>query len=350
MDARLQAKFEARKKDGFLRKKDREAAIAERFEEAVQELIESAGMRYEAEPKINNKTPDGVIHHANARVYIEAVCAQGPDQFKDERGEVDLCRLLSPKLIEQDLHIHLSYETVRKDEWGFDQDHRATELREPLSKTDASSAFTQVRAITSEPPDQYGDWSNEIEIRERKLSAFVSRYSGKPGQLHTGHSICAVGFIKNASKGGHVSNRYTADRNRITRKIKKYKPNTLDGWPLIVALYSQDAWTHDMAAEVAYGTAYTSLSLAQDPDTGKTVTADTQTILIPDGIWCDERGNQRRHLAAIWIFNSWDTAKDLPLLAINPFLEDEEVKRAIPKRVMDVSMVCRPKPDSRVFT
>ena len=62
MDAKLQEKFDARLKDGFLRKKDRTEAVSERVEETVQELVESAGMRYQPHPEINNKTPDGMIY------------------------------------------------------------------------------------------------------------------------------------------------------------------------------------------------------------------------------------------------------------------------------------------------
>ena len=348
MDTRLEAKFEALLKDDFLRRKDREAAIAERFEEVVQELAESAGMRYESKPRINNKTPDGVIHHAAGRVYIEAVSAQGPDQFNDQRGEVDLCRLLSPKLIPQKLHLHLSYRTVRKDQRGIDQDHQAAILREPISRKDADSVLKQVKAITQEPPGQQGAWSGEVEIKKRKLRTHVSQHPGRPGKRHVGHSRCAVEFVKPARIGGNISDRYKADRKRITRKIEKYKRETLNGRPLIVALDSQDTRTYEEAAAVAYGTAYPSLT--QDPESGQTMTAGAQTGPMQDGIWADTRGNQRRHLAAIWIFNSWNTAKDLPLLAINPFLEDAEVERAIPQRMMDVSMVCRPRPDGRTFT
>ena len=351
MDARLHAKLEERcTKDGFLRKKDRETAIAERFEEVVQELIESTGMKYEAKPEINNKILDGMICHKNGRVYIEAVCAQGPDEFNDERGEVDLCRMMSPKLIEENICVILSYKTTAKDEWGYDKVHTAKELKNPISNANANYLLTQIQAMTSEQPDEHGDWTSEIEIRERRLSAFVSRYSGKLGQSHIGHSECAVGFIKDASKGGHVSDRYKSDRKRIVRKIRKYRPSTLDGWPLIVALGSKDAWTHEETAKIAYGTTLESVSLAQNPESRKMVTTGTQTILMRDGIWSDTQGNHRMNLAAIWIFDSWDTANELPLLAINPFLEDEEIDRAIPKRMMDVSMICRPRPDGKVFT
>ena len=92
MDAKLEAKFKARMKNDFLTEKDRQAAISERFEEVVQELIEAAGMQYQPHPKINNKKPDGVIHHDRGRTYIEAVCAQGPEQFREKKGEVDLCQ------------------------------------------------------------------------------------------------------------------------------------------------------------------------------------------------------------------------------------------------------------------
>ena len=297
-------------------------------------------MRYELKPMINNKKPDGVIYHEHGRVYIEAVCAQGPDEFRDKRGEAELCRMISPRLIEQGLLVWLSYETIKKDEWDVDQVHRATELKEPPSKADADSVFKQVQEMTSEPPDQYGDWSGEIEIRKRKVSAHVSRrHLNKPRSAHIGHTACAVGFTKDPSKGGDIGDRYKADRDRITRKIRRYKPATLDGWPLIVALYSQDAWDHELAAAVVYGTTYPALTMARDADNGKTVAIDAREILMPDGIWSDERGNHRRHLAAIWIFCSWDTANELPLLAANPFLEDEDIDHAIPKRMRDVSMI-----------
>ena len=75
MDARLRGKFEARLKDGFLRKRDRTDAVSERFEEAVHELVESAGMQYQPHPDINNKRPDGVIHprapaRLTSRLYV----------------------------------------------------------------------------------------------------------------------------------------------------------------------------------------------------------------------------------------------------------------------------------------
>ena len=148
MDAKLQEKFEARLKDGFLRKRDRTEAVSERFEETVQELVESAGMRYQRHPEINNKTPDGVIYHETGRTYIEAVCSQGPEEFNDTRGETDLCRLMSPGLIERNLMVMLSYETEKNDEWGFAHTLRATTLEDPVSRAEASSALEQVLSIT----------------------------------------------------------------------------------------------------------------------------------------------------------------------------------------------------------
>ncbi len=350
MDAKLQEKFEARLKDGLLRKKDRTEAVSERFEETVQELVESAGMRYQPHPEINNKTPDGVIYHANGRTYIEAVCSQGPEEFKDARGETDLCRLMSPGLIERNLSVMLSYETEKKDEWGFAHTHRAVALEDPVSGADSSSALEQVVAITQESPDNPEEWSGEIEIKGRQLEAHVWKCPTDPGQVHMGHSSCAIGFTKSASGGSDIGDRYKDDRNRIIDKIKTYKQETLDGWPLIVALYSHDAWDHELAAEIAYGTSVTSISLAKSPSGGPAIAKGVRKELMPDGIWSDERGNHRRHLAAIWIFNSWDTANKLPLLAINPFLEDRDIEKAIPKRIMDVSVVCRPRMDAKTLT
>ena len=350
MDARLREKYEARAKLGFLKKKDRIEVLSERFEEAVQELVEGTGMQYQPHPKVNSKTPDGVIFHENGRTYIEAVCSQGPEEFDDARGESDLCIMLSPRLIEQNLTIHLSYETTEEDEWGFEHVRRDATLEDPLSKADTESAFAQVQAMTSQPSDKYGGWSGEIEIRGRKLGVHAWKRSSEPIQVHIGHCSCAVGFTKNASKGGHISDHFKDDRKRIIRKLKKYKPDTLDGWPLIVALYSHDAWDHELAAAIAYGTSVTSIGLAENPDGGPAIATGVWEELMTDGIWNDERGNHRGHLAAIWIFNSWDTANDLPLLAINPFLEDPDIKRAIPKRMRDVSVVCRPKPDDKTLT
>ena len=350
MDTRLWEKYEARAKHGFLREKDRIETLSERFEEAVRELVESAGMQYQPHPTVNNKTPDGMIHHENGKTYVEAVCSQGPDEFNDERGETDLCRLVSPRLIEQNIFIILSYETIEEDEWGFEHVRRAATLEEPLSKADACSALTQVQTITSDPPDDNDGWSGEIEIKGRKLSVHAWKSSGEPSQGHISHSACAVGFTKNASKGGNAGDRYKDDRNRIIEKVKKYRPETLEGWPMIVALYSHDAWDHKLAAETAYGTTYPALSLAKGTDGGEFEVVDVRTILMTDGIWNDERGNHRRHMVAIWIFNSWDTAKKPPLLAINPFLEDRDIERALPKRMRDVSVVCRPRPDGNVYT
>ena len=63
MDARLLEKCKLRVKGDFVTDKDMTAAISERFEEVVQELIESAGMQYEVHPKLNGKEPDGAIYH-----------------------------------------------------------------------------------------------------------------------------------------------------------------------------------------------------------------------------------------------------------------------------------------------
>ena len=350
MDARLQVKFEERAKDGFLRKRDRIAATSKRFEEVIEELVDAAGMRFEPEPMVNGKRPDGVIHHDRGRVYIEAVCAQGPDAFNDERGEVDLCAMLSPKLIEQNLHMYLSYETLTEGELGASHVLHAKPLKESVSSDDAASVFKEVQVITQEAPSLSGSWQGEIEIRGSKLTAYIHQQEQEITNVHIGHSACAVAFIKNGSRSGLVSNRYEDDRNRVRRKIKKYCLEGLEGYRLIVALFSQDAWTHESAAAVAFGTIYPKLSLTEDPNSGELVPIGTSNVLLPDGIWYDAFGRHQTHLAAIWIFNSFDTANNLPLLAINPFLDDQEVQRAIPKRLMDVSVVCRPRLVGGVYT
>ena len=40
---------------------------------------------------------------------------------------------MSPGLIERKLSVMLSYETERKDEWGFAHTHRAAVLEDPVS-------------------------------------------------------------------------------------------------------------------------------------------------------------------------------------------------------------------------
>ena len=139
---------------------------------------------------------------------------------------------------------------------------------------------------------------------------------------------------------------HVKSRDRIRRKIKRYKPNTLDGYPLIVAMYDPGTWTDDFAAEIAYGTTYAKLHL--NPRTGESLGADT--VLMQDGIWRDEYGEHARHMAAIWMFHSMQTADNPPFLAVNPFLEVEEVRRLIPARMFDVSRVCHPRPDGGLYT
>ncbi len=350
MDARLLEKCKLRVKDDFVTDKDMTAAISERFEEVVQELIESAGMQYEVHPKLNGKEPDGAIYHDSGTTYVEAVCAQGPDQLREKKGEVDLCLLASPNLIEASLHATIQYETTERDEWDIERTCSAKELTDPLSRADAESMIDQVTILTQAETDQSGGWKGEIEIKGRRLIAYIDPHTHEYKSQHIGHCKCAVFFAKGTSSSGHVSEQHISDRERILRKIKKYTPQTLNGHPLIVALCSNNSWGHDMAAEIAYGTTYSSINLAENPVTGETETVGVKQILMPDGIWCDEKGNHKRHLAAIWIFDSWDTANNLPLLAINPFLKDEEAYKAIPKRIRDVSVVCWPKPDGKLFT
>ena len=291
--------------------------------------------------RISKKTPDLLIHHEHGVTFVEVVSATGPDEFSDKRGEVDLCRMVSPGLYDEGLFLHLSYDTVEIDEWNIKRDRTAPALIDPLSKAVGNSVLEQILSIALREPDKYRDWHAEIEIRGRKLEAFVHRFLDEPGQIHMGHTTCAVGFIKNASKGGHIEDHLKADRNRVIEKVKKYTPDALGNIPLIVALFSHDAWTHEEAAKIAYGTTHPAVSFVASPDSGDLLPVSTREILLPDGIWCDLCGNHRRHLAAIWIFNSWDTANNLPLLAINPFLEDKDFEKAIPKRMRDVSIVCR---------
>ncbi len=300
--------------------------------------------------EISKKTPDFLIDHEHGWTFVEAVGATGPGEFSDKKGEVDLCRMVSPGLYNEGLFLHLSYDTVEIDEWDIERDRTAPALIDPLSIVDGNSVLEQIFSIALREPDKYGDWHAKIEIKGRELEAFVHRFLDEPGQIHMGHSTCAVGFIKEASRAGHIGDCYKADRNRVIEKVKKYTPDALGNIPLIVALFSHDAWTHEDAAKIAFGTTYPVLSLIPDPDSGDHLPGSTREVLLPDGIWCDLRGNHRRHIAAIWIFNSWDTANNLPLLAINPFLDDNEVARAIPKRLRDVSVVCRPRPVGMVFT
>ena len=314
MDERLRLKFEELAAGGFLTRENQTAAVSERFEEAVQELVEAAGMRYERHPEINGKRPDGVIHHGSNRIYLEAVCAQGPDEFRHKRGELDLCRMLSPQLIEAGLRVHLSYDTVTEARRYSERYLRATPLEDPLSKAYADRVLAQVQAMTTEPPDASGDWKGDVEVQGRALRAYVWESSDVPVQTHIGHSACAVGFIKNASKGGHVSEYHRADRERIIGKAKRYTSGTLDGYPLIVALDSDNARTPGMAAEIAYGTSHSSRPLHEDSDSGDFVPGQAYTVLMQDGLWRDGWGTHRRHLAAVWIFHSWDTARELPLL------------------------------------
>ena len=350
MDARLKEKYETRLKDGFLRNTDRQMALSERFEETVQELIESSGLKYQPQPEINNKKPDGVIHHHLGKTYIEAVCAQRPEELNDEKGEVDLCKAISPKLIDQNLRIHLSYQNSQNDESETDRERQATAFKNMLSQKHANSVFRQVQNMTSAPPDQYGVWTGQIEVRKHRLNVLISNHQGQPIPVHIGHSACAVGFIKTARRGRNAGDRYKADRKRVIRKIEKYKLTTLEGFPLIVAIYSQNAWSADQAAEIAYGTTYDQLNLQMDANSDRLLTRGSQNILVPDGIWSDRHGRQRMNLAATWIFHSFDTTEDLPFLAINPFLEDKDLDQAIPKRLRDISIICRPRPDGKMFT
>ena len=56
------------------------------FEEALQEFMESAGLRCERNPETHGKTPDFLVWHGNNPLYVEAVCAQGPPAFEHKRG------------------------------------------------------------------------------------------------------------------------------------------------------------------------------------------------------------------------------------------------------------------------
>ena len=348
MDERLREKFERLQKDGFLQKKYRIEAISERFEEVLQDFVEGSGMKYEREPGINGKTPDGVIHHSNGRVYIEAVCAQGPDEFNDKKGETDLCRLISPDLIEMNLGVQLSYETTKEDEWGYEITHQAARLEEPMSKRDARLVLERVRTISQGKPDEYDEWAGDVEVRGRELKAMIYKSTNEPGQAHIAHPTCAVTFTKSFSRSGHVSDTYKRDRKRIARKAEKYKKETLDGCPLVIALSTEDTWTMEQAIQVVYGTTYDQIILRDDLETDRMVAVRNQKFLMKDGFWSDRQGRHREHVAAIWIFLSWKTANELPLLAINPFLDHQYIKQAIPKRMRDVSIVCRPTPNRRI--
>ena len=177
MDSRLLEICKLRVKDDFVTDKDMTAAISERFEEVVQGLIESAGMRYEAHPKINGKKPDGAIHHDSGITYVEAVCAQGPDQLREKKGEVDLCRLASPNLIEACLHVTIQYETTERDEWDIERTCTAKELTDPLSRANAESIIEQISILAQAETDQYGGWKGEIGIKGRKLLAYIDPHT-----------------------------------------------------------------------------------------------------------------------------------------------------------------------------
>ena len=334
MDERIRAKLEA----GMLR----EQATADWFEETLQEFMESAGLRCERNPETNGKTPDFLVWHGNSRLYIEAAFAQGPSAFEDKRGEVDLCQLISPDLLKMGLRVILGYEVGL---YGARDYSKAEPLVNPLSRRDAQSVFSQIQKITLGGSTD-DEWSGTIEVAGRKLSAFVGQSAGESSSEHIGHSACALGFMKRDSRGGSVEEMHTKQRRRIQRKSDKYKPDKLDGHPLVVAVYDEEMYADLLTTGVAYGTTYSRLYL--NSETGESLGADT--VLMQDGIWRDGYGEHVRHLAGIWMFRSMQTAVNLPFLALNPFLEVEELRRLVPARMFELSRVCHPRPDGGLYT
>ena len=345
MDERLRNKLEPLARKNQLKGPAMIKAKSDRFEEVVQQLVEDAGMQYESEPMVGGKTPDGVIHHDGRKTYIEAVHAEGSEGLEDKNGELELCQLASPALIEAGLHASLDYTIDVRNKWGYTCKHKANPFVDLPSKQDADSLTSQIRKIAAGPSDEHGGWQGVVEIKNRCLTAFVLPRAGEPQQGHIGHKSCAIAFgkvlVEDAGK------RLKANRERITKKIKKYASDDLGGHPMIVALYDAEGIIgHEHAAEIAYGSIFPSIHFRRGTDE----VIPFGYRLAEDGIWNGKRGKRHQHIAAIWIFRSWNTATTLPLLAVNPFLDDSDVERMIPRRIMDVSVVCRPRPVGKVYT
>ena len=235
----------------------------------------------------------------------------------------------------------LSYEVGL---YGARDYSKAELLVNPLSNRDAQSVLSQIQKITLGGSTN-DEWSGTIEVAGRKLTAFVGQSVGGPSSGHIGHSDCALGFTKGDSQGGPVGEMHTKQRRRIQEKSGKYRPDKLDGHPLVVAVHDEEMYADDLITGVAYGTRYQRFYINSEP--GEPLGADT--VLMQDGVWRDEYGEHRKHLAGIWMFCSMQTAVNLPFLALNPFLGVDELRRLIPARMFDVSRVCHPRPDGNLY-
>ena len=113
-----------------------------------------------------------------------------------------------------------------------------------------------------------------------------------------------------------------------------------------MAVHDEEMYADYLITGVAYGTTCPRFYI--NSETGESLGADT--VLMQDGIWRDEYGEHVGHLAGIWMFHSMQTADNPPFLALNPFLDAEELRRRVPARMFDVSRICHPRPDGNLYT
>ena len=289
--------------------------IAKRFEDYLLEHITQMGMTAIRNPELKNgSTPDFLVEHEGRSCYVEATHIEGPDEFREKRGEKELRELLDENAPSGWI-MNLRYP---HDEGG--------RLNDPISKRDRGIKQI-VDWLSGMKPNPEGEEKYlELMVKGIRVSILV-----EPDPTAEKNR---VGWSKGSIQGGPVRKRHEKLRGELKGKYDKYTAGSqsLGEIPLVIATFNQTINKQEMS-EALYGTRLSYITLSGD--TGRPLTAGTETMI--DGVWLNNRSGEQeyrnKHLAGVWHFRAMEDPKRPALLFTNPYGQD--INSVIPKPILE---------------